>query len=1012
MALRQWDGDEGNGLWSFATNWDNDTPLADNDDIEIGSGFGTTIFNGQINGQNTLTIGTLTSQSALQVSAGTLTATNTFDVDDNLTLSNGTLELNGTSTVNTFTQTGGTLEGSGVLTISGNAEWNGGTQRGTGTTEVDGTLTFGGTGQKILGGNGESRTLDINNGAIWNSTSNLFLQGDSIINNNLGSTFDIQEDSNGNLGIFNNIGVNNTFNNAGTLVKSAGDDRFTIGTVFNNTGTVEANNGILDLGGGGDHTGDFQGTATLEFGGGTHNLNSGSSVTGDVDITFGTVNVNTGATYNTNRTDISNGTWEIVSVATIGTGSQTGGTITGAGNLQVTGDFDWDGGTQAGTGTTEVDGTLTFGGTGQKILGGNGESRTLEINNGAIWNSTSNLFLQGDSIINNNLGSTFDIQEDSTGFIGIFNNIGVNNTFNNAGTLVKSAGDDRFTIGTVFNNTGTVEANNGILDLGGGGDHTGDFQGTATLEFGGGTHNLNSGSSVTGDVDITFGTVNVNTGATYNTNRTDISNGTWEIVSVATIGTGSQTGGTITGAGNLQVTGDFDWDGGTQAGTGTTEVDGTLTIGGTGQKFLGASGESRTLEINNGAIWNSTNNLFLQGDSIINNNVGSTFDIQEDSTGFIGIFNNIGVNNTFNNAGTLVKSAGDDRFTIGTVFNNTGTVEANNGILDLGGGGDHTGDFQGTATLEFGGGTHNLSSNTTVSVRDVLFSAGTVNLAGDYALPSGGTTTVSGGTANFTGTITGNNIGDVTLSNGTLNLSTGSSVTATSVVHTAGTLTGSDDLTVTGNYDWDGGTQSGTGTTEVDGTLTIGGTGQKFLGASGESRTLEINNGAIWNSTNNLFLQGDSIINNNVGSTFDIQEDSTGFIGIFNNIGVNNTFNNAGTLVKSAGDDRFTIGTVFNNTGTVEANNGILDLGGGGDHTGDFQGTATLEFGGGTHNLSSNTTVSVRDVLFSAGTVNLAGDYALPSGGTTTVSGELPTLRERLQAIISAMLLSVMAHLT
>ncbi|WP_157951120.1 Calx-beta domain-containing protein [Cyanothece sp. BG0011] len=110
---------------------------------------------------------------------------------------------------------------------------------------------------------------------------------------------------------------------------------------------------------------------------------------------------------------------------------------------------------------------MTIGGTGQKFFGGNGESRTLEINNGAIWNSTSSLFLQGDSIINNNVGSTFDIQEDSTGFIGIFNNIGVNNTFNNAGTFLKSAGDDNFTINILFNNTGTVAANNGILTFSG-----------------------------------------------------------------------------------------------------------------------------------------------------------------------------------------------------------------------------------------------------------------------------------------------------------------------------------------------------------------------------------------------------------------------------------------------------------------------------------------------------------------------------------------------------------------
>ena len=86
MATRTWDG--GSGNWSDATNWDLDTlPVDGVDDIVVPNLGGiTTTFDGG-SALTTLTILMLTSQEALVVSGGTLTANSTFTVNNSLTVS-------------------------------------------------------------------------------------------------------------------------------------------------------------------------------------------------------------------------------------------------------------------------------------------------------------------------------------------------------------------------------------------------------------------------------------------------------------------------------------------------------------------------------------------------------------------------------------------------------------------------------------------------------------------------------------------------------------------------------------------------------------------------------------------------------------------------------------------------------------------------------------------------------------------------------------------------------------
>jgi len=97
------DNDAGNGLWQELTNWDSDVLPISTDDVCI-DGFAVTVSSGNQN-------------------AGTLYVSGT----SSLALSNGSLTLASSSEIQSgFTMTGGTLGGTGALTVAGGFAWSGG----------------------------------------------------------------------------------------------------------------------------------------------------------------------------------------------------------------------------------------------------------------------------------------------------------------------------------------------------------------------------------------------------------------------------------------------------------------------------------------------------------------------------------------------------------------------------------------------------------------------------------------------------------------------------------------------------------------------------------------------------------------------------------------------------------------------------------------------------------------------------------------------------------------------
>ena len=106
-------------------------------------------------------------------------------------------------------------------------------------------------------------------------------------------------------------------------------------------------------------------------------------------------------------------------------------------------------------------------------------------------------------------------------------------------------------------------------------------------------------------------------------------------------------------------------------------------------------------------------------------------------------------------------------------------------------------------------------------------------------------------------------------------------------------------------------------------------------------------------------------------STFNAQIDGT-----YSGSGTGTVFNNAGTVVKSAGTGTTYFSVPFNNTGTVTVQSGTIDLYGGGTSSGAFTEAsgASFEF-------------KLRDLhTLMAGASSTGVGMMLVNGGTVTVA--------------------------
>src|SRR6266481_1273497 len=529
------------------------------------------------------------------------------------------------------------------INVSGTLTWtNGGTVSAVINVASNGVLNISGDTDRNLGEN----AAITNCGAVyWSGSGPLSarddqsIAGSAAIVNMPGGVFEIQSDST--LEIASSIPFNNPFatvlfQNAGTLRKTGGTGTtFFFNVTFNNSGSVEMQQGTLFFGG---FTGSFFTSS------GSFQVNSGTAVQLSAgNFTFLPGHVALGAGF---------------------FGLSFGGQRTVSGI--VGGRLDWTDGPFTGRLTIATNGVLNIGGNNEKVL----DELAGITNYGAVyWSGSGPLSarddqsIAGSAAIVNMPGGVFEIQSDSTLQIASsipFNNPFATVLFQNAGTLRKTGGTGTtFFFNVTFNNSGSVEMQQGTLFFGG---FTGSFFTSS------GSFQVNSGTAVQLSAgNFTFLPGHVALGAGF---------------------FGLSFGGQRTVSGI--VGGRLDWTDGPFTGRLTIATNGVLNIGGNNEKVL----DELAGITNYGAVyWSGSGPLSarddqsIAGSAAIVNMPGGVFEIQSDSTLQIASsipFNNPFATVLFQNAGTLRKTGGFGITSFNHVqLSNQGSFEILSGSLAM-----------------------------------------------------------------------------------------------------------------------------------------------------------------------------------------------------------------------------------------------------------------------------------------------------------------------------------------
>ena len=951
------------GTWTDTANagadWSTGSLPSSIDNVVIdlsGSGaYTVTIPNGASAAASSLTLssgnatvldeGTLTLAGTLNVDAGTfqLSGGGTLSDLSGLAMAGGGLELASENlTVGSFQQSGGTLSGTGTVTVTAAASftssWD--AEIGSGETVLQGLSTI--NGYVALDGGRELQ----NQGTLTWVSSYFELGynpygtsiGGATLDNAAGATFLIESDQN----IYANSGTT-LFTNEGQLTKSVTTGTTTIEVAFDNTGTVDVETGTLALDDGGTSSALSAFTvasgATLAFVGGTFDFTGGGTLGGS-----GTLAV-TGGTLNAGANDL-----------TVGSFQQSGGTLSGTGTVTVTAaasfTSSWD--AETGSGETVLQGLSTI--NGYVALDG---GRELQNQGTLTW--VSSYFELGynpygtsigGATLDNAAGATFLIESDQN----IYADSGTT-LFTNEGQLTKSVTTGTTTIEVAFDNTGTVDVETGTLALDDGGTSALSaftVASGATLAFVGGTFDLTGGGTLgSGTLAVTGGTVDISGGGTFGSGTLAVTGGTLNAgANDLTVGSFQQSGGTLSGTGTVTVTAaasfTSSWD--AETGSGETVLQGLSTING----YVALDG-GRELQNQGTLTWVSS---YFElgynpygtsiGGATLDNAAGATFLIESDQN----IYANSGTT-LFTNEGQLTKSVTTGTTTIEVAFDNTGTVDVETGTL----------------ALDDGGTSSALSAFTVASGATLAFVGGTFDFTGGGTLGGSGTLAVTGGTLNA----------------GANDLTVGS------FQQSGGTLSGTGTVTVTAaasfTSSWDA--ETGSGETVLQGISTING----YVALDG-GRELQNQGTLTWVSS---YFElgynpygtsiGGATLDNAAGATFLIESDQN----IYANSGTT-LFTNEGQLTKSVTTGTTTIEVAFDNTGTVDVETGTLALDDGGTSALSaftVASGATLAFVGGTFDFTGGGTLGSGTLAVTGGTVDISGGGTFGSGTLAVTGGTL-----------------------
>jgi hypothetical protein len=349
------------------------------------------------------------------------------------------------------------------------------------------------------------------------------------------------------------------------------------------------------------------------------------------------------------------------------------GTLTGSGTLALDGPFNWTGGTNGAPGsslTVIANGGMNLSGGAKYLRGG-----TL-INGGVgSWTAGTITLRDGAAIFSNAPSGELNLQASGTAF----SRASGSGTLCNGGMLRINPGTGTNTIQAPFNNSGSLEVQNGTFALTGGGTNCSQFTcaAGATLNFGSGTHWLQNGSSLTGPGGVlASGTVNVD-GAFTATTVTNAGTLTFRSGATACVTNLYLKGGTLTGDGTVVVPGVFTWTGGSlgSANAGLQlKAQGGLSLNNASKTFNGGTLINGALCAWSGGQINCYNNANFRIAP------GGTLELRTNGV----VFNaTSAIGPSLINEGTLRKTGGSGQATSDLVCVNSGLIELSTGSLSL-----------------------------------------------------------------------------------------------------------------------------------------------------------------------------------------------------------------------------------------------------------------------------------------------------------------------------------------
>gem|GEM_PF-1940831 len=890
-------GDTSTGAWSASAGAD--VNLAQGT-FNLGSGIalsGTVLMGATVN-----TASLQSPSGSVNITGGTLTVTDTAS----------------TSQIKDLTISGGNLAGAATLSVTGSLDWSAGLMSGTGMTRLEssasGTIHSAANSWVTL----VSRTLR-NDGSLTFSAGSL--RGDSgALVDNRGTLRLNSQDAQGSQGsgfYTNYNGAQARISNTGSILKSSGTGRTMVGFAVDNDGTVSAQTGELYLYGGGisgdTATGGWTASsgADVNLAQGTFTLGSGIAMSGTVLIAGTATAASLQATNGSvNITGIGSLTiTDTASTSQLKDLTLSGGSLAGAATLSVTGSLDWSSGAMNGTGLTRLEssatGTIHSAANSWVTLA----TRTLR-NDGSLTFSAGSLRGDSGALIDNRGTLRLNSQDaqgsQGSGFYTNYN--GAQARISNTGSIIKSSGSGRTQVGFAVDNDGTVSAQTGELYFYGGGisgdTATGGWSASAgaDVNLGQGTFTLGSDIAMSGAILI-GGTVNAASLQGPNASATLSGNATLSVndsANASYLKDLTLNGGTVAGAGTLNVSGTLDWSAGAMSGTGSTVLgtNATGTMHSSSNSWLGLTG--RTIRNDGTLTWSSGS---LRGDygGLIDNR-GTFRANAEDGTG---LYNYWGTVPQIKNTGVVLKSAGTGLTRIFLNFDNSGAVSAQTGELLFGAGG-----IAGQAA----NGSWTAATGAKISLAQSA-TPGTFTLGSDVAMS---------GTISITGTV---NAGNIDAQDASLTVSGNGSLAVTDPARAsylkdltiaAATISGSGTLNLSGTLDWASGSMTGPGAT----ILASGATGTIHSGSNGwvtlDQRVLANRGLLTWSSG---YIRGfNHAVLDNSGTFHANSEDG----GMISYDATTSVLNNVAAVTKTVGTGTTNVGWGLGQGGVFSASTGSL----------------------------------------------------------------------------------------